>query len=98
VTCSSIKNGILKKGGWSVVKVVDNRHAARAPVQGAIKPYVPPGTISWEEHLLAHKEYRAKYGSDQSAQRIAERGGFSYGELLMFLGQPPTTWQPVEGI
>lgn len=29
-----------------------------------------------------------------SAERIAERGGFSYGELALFLGREPRTWQP----
>jgi hypothetical protein len=26
--------------------------------------------------------------------RIAERGGFGYGELQLFLGREPTTWEP----
>lgn len=53
-----------------------------------------PGTISWEEHLLAWSGYAARYGADQSAERLAERGGFGYGELIQFLGCEPTTWRP----
>lgn len=53
-----------------------------------------PGSIAWAEHLQAHAAYRAICGSSQSADRIAERGGFSYGELVEFLGREPETWQP----
>lgn len=52
-----------------------------------------PGTISWMEHELAWAGYAAEHGSRQSAQRMHERGGFSYGELVMFLGREPTTWR-----
>ena len=69
----------------------------RAPVQA--DPYhLPdprrgPGTITWEEHLRAWNGYAARY-PQQSAERVAERGGFSYGELVMFLGREPATWEP----
>ena len=53
-----------------------------------------PGTIAWSEHLLAFSAYATRYGEDQSAERLAQRGGFGYGELLMFLGREPTTWEP----
>lgn len=53
-----------------------------------------PGTITWEEHLLAWEGYRKRYGSTQSAERIAQRGGFGYGELVLFLGSDPKTWEP----
>lgn len=53
-----------------------------------------PGTIAWIEHLTAWSAYAAKYGTGQSAERLAERGGFGYGELIMFLGHEPTTWEP----
>lgn len=56
-----------------------------------------PGTISWEEHLLAYDGYFARFGGGQSAERLAERGGFGYGELREFLGREPTTWAPVRG-
>lgn len=54
-----------------------------------------PGTISWAEHLLAWSGYDAAYRSGQTAERMAERGGFSYGELEMFLGRKPETWEPL---
>ncbi len=69
----------------------------RAPVQadGYKAPNGKgPGTISWEEHLLAWGAYSHEYGVQQSAERIAERGGFSYGELKLFLHKEPETWQP----
>lgn len=75
----------------------------RAPVQdddlpsasasrGKIK--VPSGTISWTEHCEAWTAYAARYGRDQSAERLAERGGFGFIELVQYLGRPPKTWRP----
>lgn len=68
----------------------------RAPVQGDYhrESRRAAGTITWAEHLEAYAKYAAEYGSSQSAARLAERGGFSYGELIMFLGHEPTTWMP----
>ena len=69
-----------------------------APVQGShwscrtSGPGRSPGTISWAEHEEAWLGYAEKFGSSQSAERIAERGGFSYEELVMFLGHEPKTW------
>lgn len=63
-------------------------HSAREP--GAM----PQGTISWEEHVAAHAGYQRHCRSEQSAERIAERGGFSYGELIEYLGREPETWVP----
>jgi hypothetical protein len=67
----------------------------RAPVQGD-RGHPLAGTISWVEHLEAFLEYARRYGRSQSVERIAERGGFSYGELLLFLGHAPTTWEPLK--
>lgn len=53
----------------------------------------PAGTVAWTEHVEAWEAYAKRYGKDQSAERIAERHGFSYGELLMFLGREPETWK-----
>lgn len=72
----------------------------RAPVQGethrASGAYQPrgPGTIAWEERELAWSTYAGRYGRGQSAERIAERGGFGYHELTDLLGREPTTWAP----
>ncbi len=78
----------------------------RAPVQADATAHLPAdhpgrrpgargaGTIAWAEHLLAYAAYAARYGRSQSAERLAERGGFGYGELLELLGHEPTTWEP----
>lgn len=52
-----------------------------------------PGTIAWAEHEEAWRDYNRRYHG-QSAERIAERGGFGYGELVDHLGHPPRTWEP----
>lgn len=53
----------------------------------------PPGTIAWHEHLAAWERYAEQYGRRQSAERIAERGGFSFLELRGLLGRDPQTWE-----
>lgn len=68
----------------------------RAPVQGTWGRggwVIPPGTIAWDEHVTAWVAYRERYGASQSAERIAERGGFGMEELRMFLGRDPTTFE-----
>ena len=71
----------------------------RAPVQKELgergKVVKPAGTITWEEHCEAWADYAARYGRDQSAERMAQRGGFSYGELVDHLKREPRTWVPV---
>lgn len=78
----------------------------RVPVQGD-GPYLlpathparrgreahPPGTITWAEHLEAWERYAQRFGRDQSAERVAERGGFSFLELRGLLGRDPQTWE-----
>ena len=49
-----------------------------APVQGA-KP------ISWETHLLAWEAYDRKWRCGQTAERIAQRGGFAVSEMDEFV-------------
>lgn len=71
--------------------------APRAPVQvtwerGRVVRQA--GTIAWSEHVEAWTTYDAKCRCGQSAERIAERGGFSYEELVLFLGREPETWRP----
>ncbi len=69
----------------------------RAPVQAdhysRPKPARGPGSITWAEHLLAWSGYAHENGRGQTAQRMAERGGFSYHELTVYLGREPTTWE-----
>lgn len=70
----------------------------RAPVQGewvrATRQRRPDGTVAWWEHLEAWEAYDKMFHNGQSAERMAERGGFGYSELVMFLGHEPTTWRP----
>lgn len=74
----------------------------RAPTQGSGRWWLPawhpkrgdaqsPGTIAWAEHEAAWREYARRYGESQSAERIAERGGFGHEELRMLLGHEPRT-------
>mgnify|MGYP003480376567 CR=1 FL=1 len=70
------------------------RAGRRAPVQGTPKKR-GPGTIAWDEHVLAWSGYSAICGTSQGPTRIAERGGFGYDELTRFLGHEPKTWTPV---
>jgi len=78
----------------------------RAPVQGVGNYHLwvghparepdarPAGTIAWGEHLQAWEAYAKRFGRDQSADRVAERGGFCYREVTEFLGHAPRTWRP----
>ena len=71
----------------------------RAPVQASHdipvgQPGRGPGTVSWEEHALAAGEWARQYGPGQDAERLAQRGGFSFYELSLYLGHPPKTWRP----
>jgi hypothetical protein len=70
----------------------------RAPVQRGHKSEhrreMPPGTISWAEHLEAYTAHAAQFGGSMSAERIAGWDGFGYWELTQLLGHEPTTWQP----
>jgi hypothetical protein len=77
----------------------------RAPVQGEHlgrstyrKPRaildLPGGTIAWSEHEEAWRVYADCGHGNQSAERVAERGGFSFFELVDLLGRPPRTWAP----
>lgn len=52
----------------------------RAPVQ---KYHAK--TIPWKVHGLAWEAYAKKYGTQQSPERMAERGGFGIYEMDMFL-------------
>jgi hypothetical protein len=93
---------------WSVPSgwCVGDKHCTtcicgrRAPVQKSEKSKFDdksrgPGTISWEEYLEAMSDYFLKYGTTQSAERLAQRGGLSYWELEDHLGHQPKTWQPI---
>lgn len=51
----------------------------RAPVQS--DKHGLRGTVPWTTYLLAWEGYRAAGHGGQSAERIAERQGFSYREI-----------------
>ena len=56
---------------------------------------IPPGSIPWADHLRVYAAYTARYGSDQSAERIAERQGFGIGEIVMLgCGDVLERWEP----
>jgi len=61
----------------------------RAPVQADRQR--PAGSITWAEHLAVYEAYARKYGRSQSAERIAERGGFGYDEAAL-IGVQLKTW------
>lgn len=67
----------------------------RAPIQRS--HLLPAGTISWDEHLEVHAAYERRYGRIQSAERIAERGGFGHGEVYSLTGHAPRTFEPKGG-
>lgn len=69
-------------------------HMRRAPVQRSRRFEKPAGTIAWWEHVKAWDGYGEGNKREQDAERIAERGGFSYGEIVNQLGHEPTTWEP----
>lgn len=43
-----------------------------------------PTKIAWEIADYAYSHYKARYGTDQSLERLAERGGFSVKEMDMY--------------
>ena len=47
--------------------------------------YLQKSTIPWWLAEEAYKFYSAKYDTEQSLERLAERGGFGRIELLLFL-------------
>ena len=49
---------------------------------------IPPCTVPWWLAEEAYKVYSAKYGTGQSLERLAERGGFGREELTRLLRGP----------
>lgn len=80
--------------GDTVSRLSPQHSARRAFVAREGREPKPPGTIAWWEHEAAWEAYAARYGRDQSAERIHQRHGFGYGELIAFLGREPETWRP----
>lgn len=53
------------------------------PIQG--NGSAPGGWIPWWLAEIVYAGYSARYGTEQSLERMAERGGFCFGEVGMFL-------------
>lgn len=62
-----------------------SRQPKMFPIQTDLKAKPHPLQIPWHIAELAYSVYAANYGTGQSLQRLAERGGFSPGEMDMFL-------------
>ena len=86
----------------------DAANRRRVPVQANQRLGKPAGTVAWEIHYVAWRDY-ARHHYDQSAERLEERGGFCYGELQCALAghydrcgecrekHPPVpTWKPLK--
>ena len=68
--------------------MIDPRFAERCPVQPVAsarrrerEPWQRGGTIPRAIAEQAYEVYSARYGRDQSLDRMCERGGFGPGEL-----------------
>jgi hypothetical protein len=70
----------------------------RAPVPAVEFPRPrPAGTVSWTEFLMAWDGLKARRGSmasGKSPDAVADEGGFTYEELVEYLGFEPKTWRP----
>ncbi len=73
--------------GYSVFG--EHRGASRDGKPGAV-----PGTIAWSEHLEAWVAYDRENPGCNTAERMAERHGFDWNELVLYLGHEPRTWRP----
>jgi hypothetical protein len=51
------------------------------------------GHIAWWEHEAAYRDYSKRYGTAQSIERLNDRGGFGYAELVDHLNRDPFTWR-----
>jgi len=60
------------------------------PIQGSLRDELPYGKapacqIPWWLAEVAYKHYVELFGTQQSIERLAERGGFGRAEFLMLL-------------
>lgn len=54
------------------------------PLQTDRRATPGPVSIPWSVAEIAYGEYASRYGRGQSLERLAERGGFSWGEMDTF--------------
>lgn len=55
------------------------------PIQGLEKYTNQPVRIPWEVAEMAYEEYKARYGTQQTLERLSERGGFGVWEVIDLL-------------
>lgn len=62
----------------------------RFPVMG-VRSIMPNEivSISWAQAEVVYKEYIRKFGDKQTLERIAERGGFYFEEIVGLLTKVP---------
>ena len=66
-----------------VMQAIDELERLRAEKRRF--PVQKGGTIPWALAEAAYRVYSAKYGKDQSLERLAERGGFHASEMDIFV-------------
>jgi hypothetical protein len=79
----------------SSIPLTSNQEAAHAAQHRRV-PFGgdgPRGTIAWFEHLAAWVVYDARY-HHQTAEEIARRGGFGWGEFRAYMKAEPLTFSP----
>lgn len=81
---------------WMAGQVVPGERRAPVPAVSFPRPR-PAGTVAWSEHLAAWDGLKARRGSvaaGRDAEAVAAEGGFTYEELVEYLGYAPKTWLP----
>lgn len=74
---------LRENGFFTIADVVERHYSAKFPVMSSMKN-PGPTQIPWDVAEKAYAVYRVRYGTQQSLERLAERGGFSTGELDSF--------------
>ena len=64
---------------------VIKRDVRTFPIQSQRGAHPHPVRIPWSVAELAYSVYSARFGRDQTLERLAQRGGFAPGEMDMFL-------------
>jgi len=59
------------------------------------EPHHPACTIPWWLAEIAYTEYSRRYGTSQSLERLAERGGFGREELLSLIRREDPFGPPI---
>lgn len=67
--------------GPSWLRAIDALLAERTPQPVRMFPVQRFGVIPWEVGQRAYEKYASMYGTDQSLERLAERGGFDVPEM-----------------